>query len=374
MAGEGYPELCPSINEACDMTTADALDAEMDHMPGIDAPDAQADPRLVIDGLTGALVLNKTTMEAMRKGTTIADWLEAADKSERIFPRSAMVEGSDMGELGAEQVCSLQPFGRYRPNSDPSQAKNWLVDPDMLGEILGRTRADGDDFPFKWYTKLTKPGRVYWTVRNLRIAAHLCAGGIRAFANMQACDAANVQEIAAMGYRKLLVDWAEFEEGADGKIDFAFAGAGELTEEGLASMPDRITIDDVGDKRRTWDSALRILAHDTRHGNAKIECIKIDLKPATRAYHSREINPAQDLSKLDADRAASELNEFVEKAREIKPSIKFTVECTVLSEEKLKRVPALWTPAGVQGVRFQACHLAHETGARAIPVMLPSGI
>jgi hypothetical protein len=43
----------------------------------------------------------------------------------------------------------------------------------------------------------------------------------------------------------------EFGEGADGKIDFAFAGAGELTEKGLASMPDSITIDDVGDKTRT---------------------------------------------------------------------------------------------------------------------------
>ena len=152
------------------------------------------------------------------------------------------------------------------------------------------------------------------------------------------------------------------------------AEAAELTEKGLASMPTKITIDDVGDKTRTWDSALRILAHDTHHGNAKIECIKIDLKPATRAYHSREIYPPHDLSELDADKAASEFNDFVEKAREIKASIKFTVECTVLEEKKLERVPALWTHAGVQGVRFQACHLARENGARAIPVMLPGGI
>ena len=96
-----------------------------------------------------------------------------------------------------------------------------------------------------------KPGRVYWTVRNLRIGAHLCAGGIRAFANMQACDAENAKEIAARGYPSLLVDWAEFEEGADGKIDIKIAEAGELTEKGLASMRAKITIDDVGDKTRT---------------------------------------------------------------------------------------------------------------------------
>lgn len=161
MAGEGYPEFRPFVNEAFGMATADAPDANKDRMAGADAPDAQADPRLVIDGLTGALVLNETTMKAMQQGTTIADWLEAADESERIFPRSAMVEGSDMGELGAEQVCALQPFGRYRPNSDPADSRNWLVEPAMLGEILGRTRSDGDAFPIQWYTKLTKPGRVY---------------------------------------------------------------------------------------------------------------------------------------------------------------------------------------------------------------------
>ena len=119
---------------------------------------------------------------------------------------------------------------------------------------------------------------------------------------------------------------------------------------------------------------MRILKHDTHHGQAQIECIKIDIKPATRAYHSREIYPPHDLSELDADKAASEFNDFVEKAREIKASIKFTVECTVLEEEKLNRVPALWTRAGVSGVMFQSCHLAREKGARAIPVMLPGGI
>ena len=204
------------------------------------------------------------------------------------------------------------------------------------------------------------------------MGAHLSKGGITAYANVQACDTTALEAMAGGDYQNYTVEYAEFQEGSNGKIDTNLTDARQFTAEGLSKMPARIILDDVGDKR-TWGNALQILKHDTEQGQKKIKCIKIDIKPATKAYHSKSVFPPQDISLEDANAAAIEINEFVGEARHISPDINFTVECTVLERAKLQRVSALHEK---KGVRFQACHLAdgEEQGAAAIPLQLDQSI
>ena len=112
-----------------------------------------------ISDTTGCLVLNKTAMNIMRKGTTIADWMDASEKSKKIFPTSSQDEKSELGEPGSEVVIALQPVARHIPFTDPSDAKNWLVEAhEEIGELLARTRTGGNDFPFPFSGhSLTEP-------------------------------------------------------------------------------------------------------------------------------------------------------------------------------------------------------------------------
>ena len=200
------------------------------------------------------------------------------------------------------------------------------------------------------------------------MGAYLSKGGITAYANVQACDTIDLGAMAGSDYQDYTVEYAEFQEGPDGKIDTKLTDEGQFTAEGLSKMPACVILDDVGDKR-TWSNALKILEYDTEQKQKKIKCVKIDIKPATKAYHSKSFFPPQDISPEDAYAAASEINKFVEEARHIRPDINFTVECTVLETSKLQRVPALHE---MTGVRFQACHLAdkEKPGAAAIPLQL----
>lgn len=215
---------------------------------------------------------------------------------------------------------------------------------------------------------MEKSARVKWTNYNCRIGAYLSKGGISASANVQACDTIELGAMAGSDYQNYTVEYAEFQEGPDGKIDTKLTETGQFTAEGLSKMPASVILDDVGDKR-TWSNALQILKHDTEQTQKKIKSVKIDIKPATKAYHSKSLFPPQDISSDDAYAAAIEINKFVEEARRIRPDINFTVECTVLETSKLQRVPALHE---MPGVSFQACHLADEEkpGAAAIPLQL----
>ena len=171
---------------------------------------------------------------------------------------------------------------------------------------------------------MEKSARVKWTNYNCRMGAYLSKGGITASANVQACDTIELGAMAGSDYQNYTVEYAEFQEGPDGKIDTKLTEAGQFTAEGLSKMPASVILDDVGDKR-TWSNALQILKHDTEQTQKKIKCVKIDIKPATKAYHSKSLFPPQDISSDDAYAAAIEINKFVEEARHIRPDINFTV-------------------------------------------------
>ena len=216
---------------------------------------------------------------------------------------------------------------------------------------------------------MEKMTRVKWTHNNCLMGAYLLMeGGIKAYANVQACDTIALGEMAGSDYQGFMTEYAEYQEGPDGKIDTKLMDEGNLSVEGLSKMPASVILDDIGDTR-TWSNALKVLEYDTNQGQKKIKAVKIDIKPATKAYHSKSVYPPQDIPPEDAYRAAIEINDFVEAARDIRPDINFTVECTVLDIEKLERVPALTV-----GTKFQACHLANyinEKGAAAIPLQIP---
>ena len=103
-----------------------------------------------ISDTTGCLVLNQTAMQIMQKGTTIADWMDASEKSKKIFPTSPQDKESEWGEPSSEVVIALQPVARHSPGTDPSDAKNWFVDATEVGELLARTRKGGNAFPFSF--------------------------------------------------------------------------------------------------------------------------------------------------------------------------------------------------------------------------------
>ena len=89
-------------------------------------------------------------MQIMRKGTTIADWMDASEKSKKIFPTSPQDKESEWGEHSSEVVIALQPVARHSPGTDPSDAKNWFVDATEIGELLARTRKGGNASPFSF--------------------------------------------------------------------------------------------------------------------------------------------------------------------------------------------------------------------------------
>ena len=215
---------------------------------------------------------------------------------------------------------------------------------------------------------MEKNTKVKWTHNNCLMGAYLFEGGITAYANVQTCDTIDLGEMAGSDYQGYMVEYAEFQEGPDGKIDTKLTDEGKFSAEGLSKMQACVILDDVGDKR-TGSNAFKILEYDTEQEQKKIKCIKIDIKPATKAYHSKSFYPPQDISPEEAYTVALEINDFVEAARDIRPDINFTVECTVLETSKLQRVPALHE---MPGVSFQACHLADEEkpGAAAIPLQL----
>ena len=330
--------------------------------------DAQHEkPQLVVDCITGCLVLNEETKARIHEGTTIQDWIDAADKSQVVFAASPK-DQSRAGEPGAEVVRSLQPIGSLIEGADPADARNWRVHPDNLGELLGRTREGKDAFPFAWYRSLESSERVEWTLGDCEISLHLKDSGITVTTNIQNCDAAAVSEALGDTYAAVPAELSEYGAGEDGKINTEDLDASVVTTEGLSLLPRDVWLDDVGDKKRTFENVLDVLAEDAIRGEGKIRGIKIDIKPATRAFHGKVIYPPSDLCPDDANMAAVDLDKFVRAARHIKPSLKFVVECSVLEDSKLRRVPALYR---MPGVSFQACHLARGTGARAIPVMLP---
>lgn len=121
-----------------------------------------------ISDTTGCLVLSQTAMQIMRKGTTIADWMDASEKSKQIFPTSPQDEESKWGEHRSEVVIALQPVASLIPGTDPADANNWFVDATEIGELLARTRTGGNAFPFLFSGhSLTYKRQAYVIITNL---------------------------------------------------------------------------------------------------------------------------------------------------------------------------------------------------------------
>merc|ERR1712216_145678 len=166
---------------------------------------------------------------------------------------------------------------------------------------------------------------------------------------------------------------SEFGENAHGKVGTKppVFETGLTLQRLMAKNIADIAIDDCLDGDRDEELIVQLVRDQMEYlkhnKGAKriVHTLKIDIKVASIAYHSKNINPHFKAPTPAAVVKAQELIErFVKAVWDVDPEMKITMECTVLSQQKFSCVPSL-KPEDAR-VDYQGQHLENK----AIPVVL----
>jgi len=271
-------------------------------------------------------------------------------------------------------IPALQPFGGLT-GARIEEPEDWKFE---RCEILARKRGRTDNFPFPWYASMTRVQRQTFTFRCALVSYHLKKRGVCATFNVQQCDKPAVTTMLAtlnIGWCDVEYEMAEFGEATeDGQIGNPKIGyAQQILDYRILDLCQDAYLDDCGGRvansGREYSNLLELVAEQARRVAQGIlerrafHTIKIDAKPAFKAFNHRVPNPhAPAPDPVDCLREAASLDMFVTAVWAMDPGMRFVVEATITSQAEQDRVPRL--SARDTRVDFQSCHLR----TMAVPV------